>query len=197
MKKTKTSNNKEVFEFTELIQKEKEDALLRFHKEDFRARLNRRIKEESIAPSPSVFWFRKPVIAAGTVLILVILGWIATQIFAPNPYERDARAIEKALAQVFDVHELLVAQRVPQVEPQPGPDNLHEFEWSLKRVVYSAQRENIADSDVPGILSQVLQNTTLLQESEEKGPEGLNPETENGFLFRENNSHQMLYKIKD
>lgn len=197
MKKTKNSNTKEVFEFTELIQKEKEEALLRFPKEDFRARLNRRIQEESIAPSPSVFWFRKPVIVAGTVLILVFLGWISTQLFAPSPYEKEARAIEKNLAQVFDVHELLVAQRIPQVEPQPGPDNLHEFEWSLKRVVYSAQRENIADSDVPGILSQVLQNVTLVKESEEKGPEGLNPETENGLLFKEDNLHQMLYKIQD
>lgn len=197
MKKTKTSNNKEVFEFTELIQKEKEDALLRFQKEDFLARLNRRIKEESKVPSPSMFWFRKPVIAAGTVLILVAMGWIATQLFTPTPYERDARAIEKNLAQVFDVHELLVAQRVPQVEPQPGPDNLYEFEWSLKRVVYSAQRENIADSDVPGILSQVLQNAILVKESEEKGPGGLNPETENGFLFKEDNAQQMLYKIQD
>ena len=197
MKKNKAANNKEVFEFTELIQKEKEHALMSFQKQDFRARLNRRIKEESKAPAPSVFWFRKPVIATGMVLILVILGWIATQILAPNPYERDARAIKKALAQVFDVQELLVAQYVPQVEPQPGPDNLHEFEWSLKRVVYSAQRENIADSDVPGILSQVLQNATLVKESEEKGPEELNPETKNGLLFKEDNSHQMLYKIQD
>lgn len=197
MKKIKASNNKEVFEFTELIQKEKEDALLRFHKEDFRARLNRRIKEESIAPSLSVFWFRKPVIAAGTVLILVILGWIAVQVFAPSPSERDARAIEKTLAQAFNAQEIMLAQHVPPVEPQPGPDNLHEFEWSLKRVVYSAQRENIPDNDVPGILSQVLQNATLVKESEEKRPEGLNPETENRLLFRENNSHQMLYKIQD
>lgn len=193
MKKHKTSNSKDEFEFTELIQKEKEEALLHFHKQDFRARLNRRIKEESTAPSPAVFWFRKPVIAAGTVFVLAILGWIAVQVLAPSPYERDARVIEKTLVKAFSVHEILLVQHVPPVEPQPGPNNLHEFKWSLKRVVYSAQRENIPDSDVPGILSQVLQNTTLLQESTEEGPDGFNPKSE----FKETNSQHRLYKIHD
>lgn len=193
MKKAKTSNSKKVFEYTELIQKEKEEALLHFHKQDFRARLNRRIKEDSTAPSPSVFWFRKPVVAAISVLVLAILGWIAVQVLAPSPYEREARAIEKTLAQAFDTQEILLAQHIPPVEPQPGPENLHEFKLSLKRVVYSAQRENIPDSDVPEILSQVLQNAALLKESEEEGPDGLNPEND----FKENNSQHRLYKIQD
>ncbi len=193
MKKHKTSNSKKVFEFTELIQKEKEEALLHFHKQDFRSRLNRRIKEESTAPSPHVFWFKRPVVAAISVLVLAILGWIAVQLLAPSPYEREAKAIEKTLAQAFDAHEILIVQRVPPVEPQPGQDNLHEFEWSLKRVVYLAQRENIPDRDVPGILSKVLQNSTLLQESPEEGPDGLNPETN----LKEDNSQHRLYKIQD
>jgi hypothetical protein len=199
MKKTHASNNKEIFEFTDLIQKEKEEALQRFQKEEFGNRLKQRIKEEeSKTPSPSVFWFRKPVIAVGVVLLLIVLGWaISTQLFAPTPYERDARAVEKALAQAFETHELLVAQSVPPIEPQPGSDNLHEFEWSLKRVVYSIHREDIPDSDIPHIFSQVLLKAELFRETEDRGSEELKHESENGFFPKENNSHQTFYQIQD
>jgi len=199
MKKTHPSNNKEIFEFTDLIQKEKEEALQRFRKQEFGSRLKQRIKEkESTRPSPSVFWFRKPVIAAGIVLLLIVLGWVvSTQVFAPTPYERDARFIKKALAQSFETHELIIAQSVPQIEPQPGSDNLHEFEWSLKRVIYSAQRENIPDSDIPQIFSQVLLKAAQFRETEDKGPEELKDKNENGHLFEEKNPQQTFFQIQD
>jgi hypothetical protein len=199
MKKTHASNNKEVFEFTDLIQKEKEEALQRFRKEEFGSRLKQRIKEEeSKMPSPSVFWFRKPVIAAGIVLLLIVLGWVvSTQVFAPTPYQRDARAIEKTLVQAFETHELMIAQSVPQIEPQPGPDNLQEFGWSLKRVIYSAQRENVPDSDIPQIFSQVLLQAALFRETEDNESEELKDEIEFGRLFEEKNPQQIFYQIQD
>lgn len=198
MKKTHASNNKENFEFTGLIQKEKEEALQRFRKQDFSSRLKQRIKEEeSITPSPSVFWLRKPVIASGIILLLVAMGWIAVQLFTPTPYERDARAVEKALVQAFETHELVIAQSVPQTEPQPSPDNLLEFEWSLKRVVYSAQRENIPDSDIPQIFRQVLLKAELFRETEDQEPEEQKNESEFGHLFEEKNPQQIFFQIQD
>jgi hypothetical protein len=198
MKKTHQSNNKEVFEFTDLIQKEKEEALQKFRKQEFGSRLKQRIKEEeSITPSLSVFWFKKPVFASGLILLLVAMGWIAVQLFTPTPYERDARAVEKALAQAFETHELLIAQSVPQVESQPDSENLHEFEWSLKRVIYSAQRENISDSDVPQIFSQVLLKSTLFSETEDNESEELKLKSENGYSFEEKNPQQIFNRIQD
>jgi hypothetical protein len=198
MKKTHPSNNKEIFEFTDLIQKEKEEALQRFRKQDFGSRLKQRIKEEDvITPSPSVFWLRKPVIASGIALILVAAGWIALHLFTPTPYERDARAIEKILAQAFETHELVIAQSAPPIEPQPGSDNLHEFEWSLKRVIYSAQREDIPDSDIPQIFSQVLLNTELFRETEDQEPEEQKNKNEFGHLFEERNPQQIFDQIED
>ena len=198
MKKAKTSNTKEVFEFTDLIRKEKEEALQRFRKEEFGSRLKQRIKEEeSKTLSPTVFWFRKPVIALGIILLLVAIGWIAIQILTPTPYERDARAVEKALAQAFETHELVIARSIPQVEPQRGPDNLHEFEWSLKRVIYSIQREDIPDSDIPQIFSQVLLKAELFREIEDEGSEELKHESEKGLLLKEINSQQIFYQIQD
>jgi len=198
MKKNHSLNNKEIFEFTDLIQKEKEEALQRFRKLEFGSRLRQRIKEEeSITPSPSVFWFRKPVIASGAILILVAAGWIAVQLFTLTPHERDARAIEKTLAQAFETHELMIAQTVPPIEPQPGSDNLHEFEWSLKRVIYSAQRENIPDSDIPQIFNQVLLKAAQFRETEDKEPEEMNEESEFGDLFEEKNPQQIFCQIED
>ncbi len=198
MKKTHASKNNEIFEFTDLIQKEKEDALQRFRKQEFDTRLRQRIKEEeSITPSPSVFWFRKPVIASGLILLLVAMGWVAVQLFTPTPYERDARAVEKGLAQAFETHELVIAQSVPPVESPPGSDNLYEFEWSLKRVIYSAQRENIPDSDIPQIFSQVLLKAAQFRETEDQGPEELKNESEFGHLFEEKNPQQIFDQIQD
>jgi len=198
MKKTHASNNKEIFEFTDLIRKEKEEALQRFRKEEFGSRLKQRIKEEeSITPSPSVFWFRKPFIVSSLILLLVAMGWITVQVFAPTPHERDARAIEKILTQAFETHELMIAQSVPQTESQPGSDNLHEFEWSLKRVILSAQRENIPDSDIPQIFSQVLLKAAQFRETEDKEPEEMKDESEFGRLFEEKNPQQIFDKIED
>lgn len=197
MKKANSSNNKESFEFTDLIRKEKEEALLGFHKEAFRARLNRRIEEEPKTPSPFVFRFRRPVIAVSAVLVLVIIGWIALRVLTSTPYEREARTIEKTLTQVFESQEFLAARSVPQVEPEQEEADIHEFEWSLKRVVYSAQREDITDNDVPRILSQVIQNAPQLREVEDEKPSGARSRSEDLSLFKESDSHQMRYRIQD
>ena len=197
MKKANSANNKEIFEFTDLIRKEKQEALRNFNKEAFRSRLIRRIEEKSKTPSSFMFRFRQPVLAVSTVLVLVVMGWIALQIFTPTPYERDTRAIEKTLAQALETHELLVAQDVPPVEPQPGSDDLYEFEWSFKWVVYSVQREDIPDSDIPRIFSQAIQNAIQAKETENNEPSGGNPESKNGISLKENNLSQMLYKAQD
>jgi hypothetical protein len=198
MKKTHASKNNEIFDFTNLIQKEKEEALQRFRKQDFGTRLKQRIKEEDvITPSPSVFWLRKPVIASGIALLLAAAGWIAVQLFTLTPYERDARAIEKTLAQAFETHELMIAQAAPPIEPQPGSDNLHEFEWSLKRVILSAQREDIPDSDIPQIFSQVLLKAAQFRETEDQRPEEMKDENEFGHLFEEKNPQQIFDQIED
>jgi len=185
--KNKNKSDRDIPELIDLIQKEKEEALRIFREKDFKSRLNERIEAEPQKPTRDVFWFRKPVIATGLVMLLVVLGWIATQIFTPTLYERDVRAIKKTLAKAFDVQELLIAQSVPHIESQLGLENLYEFEWSLKRVVYSIQIKNIPDSDIPRILGNVLLKATQVSEAEDKAPSGLSPDRENEFLMKENN----------
>ena len=197
MKKANSSNNKQSIEFTGLIRKEKEEALRSFHKDAFRARLRQRIEEESKTQSPFVFRFHRPVIAVSAVLVLVVMGWIAFQVFVPTPEEREARMIEKTLFRAFESQELLTARSVAQVEPKQEESDIHEFEWSLKRVVYSAQKEDITDNDIPRILSQVLQNAPQVREVEDEKPSGARSKNEDLSLFQESDSHPMRYRIQD
>lgn len=195
MKKNNNISNEETFEFDNLIQKEKEDALQSFREQDFRSQLSRKIEEESKTPLPSVFLFRKPVIAVSTVVLLIVLGWAATQIFAPSLSESEAKAIEKIIIQAVNLHGGVVAQDSLQFEPEPAESDIYEFGWSLKRVIYSIYRESIPDKDIPRIFSQVLQNVRTLKTTEEKEPGELKLNRENPSRIKENSFHQLFSKI--
>lgn len=184
------SNEKEIFEFEELIQKEKENALQSFRQEDLRSRLKQRIEEEQRKPFSQVFWQRKPVIVAGSVLLLIVLGWILARIFLPTSYEREARAIRNDLVQAFRLHGFIEEAAIP-IEPQPGSENLYELEWSIKRVIFAVQRESIADEDIPQLLRQALQNTSLIQQEDKKNPGEMKIEKRNESSRRESNFHQL------
>jgi len=186
----KDTNKKEVFKFKELIQKEKEDALQSFRKEDFRSRLKPRLEVEPRKPSFPVFWLRKPVIIAGSVLLLIILGWILARTFLPTSYERESRAIRKDLVQAFRLHGFIEEAGIP-IEPQPGSENLYELEWSIKRVIYAAHRESITDEDIPRLLRQALQNIFPIQEEDKKDPGEMKIEERSESSRSESNLHQL------
>ena len=132
----KDTNEKEVFEFGELIQKEKENALQSFRQDDLRSSLKQRIEEEQKKPFSQVFWLRKPVIVAGSVLLIVVLGWILARTFFPTPYEREARAIRKDLVQAFRLHGFIEEAGIP-IEPQPGSEDLYELFRSVLLIIIS------------------------------------------------------------
>ena len=186
----KDTNEKEVFEFGELIQKEKENALQSFRQEDLRSSLKQRIEEEQKKPFSQVFWLRKPVIVAGSVLLIVVLGWILARTFFPTPYEREARAIRNDLVQAFRLHGFIEEAAIP-IEPQPGSENLYELEWSIKRVIYAAHRESITDEDIPQLLRQALQDISLIQQEDEKSPGEIKIEKRNESQRSERNFHQL------
>ena len=186
----KDTNEKEVFEFGELIQKEKKNALQSFRKEDLRSRLMQRIEKEQRKPFSQVFWLRKPVIVAGSVLLIVVLGWILARTFFPTPYEREARAIRNDLVQAFRLHGFIEEAAIP-IEPQPGSENLYELEWSIKRVIYAAHRESITDEDIPQLLRQALQDISLIQQEDEKSPGEIKIEKRNESQRSERNFHQL------
>jgi hypothetical protein len=186
----KDSNEKETFEFEELIQKEKENALQSFRQEDLRSRIKQKIEEEQKKPFSQVFWLRKPVIVAGSILLLIVLGWILARTFVPAPYEREARAIRKDLVQALRLHGFIEEAGIP-IEPQPGSENLYELEWSIKRVIYAAHRESITDEDIPQLLRLALQDISLIQQEDKNNPEEIKIEKRNDSSRRENHFHQL------
>lgn len=186
----KDTNEKEIFEFGELIQKEKENALQSFRQEDLRSRLKQRMEEEKRKPFSQVFWLRKPVIVAGSILLLIVLGWVLARTFLPTSYEREVRVIRNDLAQAFRLHGFIKEAKVP-IEPQPGSENLYELEWSIKRVIYAAQRESITDEDIPQLLRQALQDIFLIQEEDKKDPGEIKIEKRSESSRSESNLHQL------
>lgn len=186
----KDPNEKEIFKYKELIQKEKENALQSFRQEDLRSHLMQRLEKEQRKPFSAIFWLRKSVIVAGSILLLIVLGWIITQIFLPTSYEREARAIRNDLVQAFRLHGFIEEAGIP-IEPQPGSENLYELEWSIKRVIYAAQRESISDEDIPQLLRQALQDIFPIQEKDKKGLEEMKIEKRNHSSRSESNFHQL------
>ncbi len=153
--------NKKPEDFTELktlIQREKEDALSGFHPEHFQAKVRQRIEKESSKPSSSLFWQKKPVLAAGVILLLFLVGWAVTRIFAPSPYEKEERALEKTVSQVLNFQQFSVMEEETEVPSRPET----ELEWTIKRVLYAAHRESISDEEISDVFNEVLQKLSSL-----------------------------------
>lgn len=194
MTNKKSMNDKDIPELRDLIQKEKEEALQSFRQKDFKSQMNERIEAEPQKPARDIFWFRKPVITAVSILFLILLGWVATQFLLTPSYESDAQVIEKALTLASSSYGFMKEQSVP-IDPQPALEYLYEIEWYAKRIIYSNRRENIPDEDMPQIFSQVLQNASLMKTEEEKGSEDIKFKKRSQSLKRESNLYQMLSRI--
>jgi hypothetical protein len=194
MTNKKNVSDKDFSEMRDLIQKEKEEALQSFRKQDFGSKLNERIEAEKQKPSHDIFWFRKPVIAVGMVLIVVVIGWVTAQFLLTPSYEMDAEVIEKALTLASNSYGFMKEQSVP-IDPQPALEYLYEIEWYAKSVVYSNRRENIPDEDMPQIFSQVLQNGSLMKTEEEKGSEDIKFKKRTQSLKKESDLYHMLSQI--
>jgi hypothetical protein len=158
-------------EYIDLIQKEKEEALRDYREETFRLRLDQKIAAENQPSRSYASWFRKPVIAGSTVLLILFLGWLSTQFFLPSSLGSEELRIKNTFIQLFSQHGTILNQTPLQVELGAEKSAISEFEWSLKRVIFAIQRENVQDEDIVQNLSKVLQNSAFLIKAE-KGKSG-------------------------
>jgi hypothetical protein len=155
-------------EYTDLIQKEKEEALRDFNEDAFRMRLNRKLSEKSKPSRLHASWFRKPAIAGSAVLLVLFLGWLSTQIFLPSSsgLEETELHIKSTLVRLFTQHGTLLNQDPAPIDTGPGDTAIHEFQWSIKRVIFAIQRENAQNEDIVQNLSRVLHNAAGLINAE-------------------------------
>lgn len=149
-------------EYIDLIQKEKEAALRDYNEDAFRLHLDQKITAETKQSRSYVPWFQKPAIAGSTILLILFFGWLSTQVFLPTSQESDVLLLKNTFVQVFSQHGNILNQSPLPIEIGDEKSAIYEFEWSLKRVIFAIQRENVQDEDIAQNLSQVLQNAAVL-----------------------------------
>jgi hypothetical protein len=155
-----------MFEYRELIQKEKQEALREYNEDAFRLRLNQQIDEETKPSRSYVRWFQKPAFAGSAVLLILVFGWLSTQIFRPSSRESEVMHLKNTFVQLFSQHETILNQDPLPIEEASKITAIQEFEWSLKRVILAIQRENFPDEDMSQSLNKVLQNAAVLLKAE-------------------------------
>jgi len=148
--------------YGDLIKKEKQEALQTFQEESLRSRLRQRLEEDTKKQHLLFSWFRKPAVAGISVLLLFFLGWLSTHFPLPPAHEIDAKTIENTFTRALTHHGNLITQSTQPTEPDPGEPYIYEFEWSVKRMIFSIQRENTKEKDMAKNLNLVLQNAAVL-----------------------------------
>ncbi|UCE39887.1 MAG: hypothetical protein JSV17_10395 [Candidatus Aminicenantes bacterium] len=161
-------------EYIDLIQKEKEAALRDYSEDTFRLQLDRKTTEETKPSRSYVTWLQKPAIAGSTVLLILFFGWLSTQVFLPSSQESDVMLLKNTFVQVFNLHDNILDRSAFPVEMEAEKSAIHEFEWSLKRVIFAIQRENVQDEDIAQNLSRVLQNAAVFFKAEKNKSGELN-----------------------
>ena len=155
-----------MFEFIDLIKKEKQVALLNYDENTFNLELRRKISSESRPLLSKIRWFQRPAIAVSVLLLILFLGWLSTKIFHPVSQESDEVLLKNTFIQLFLQHGTLLDQRQPLVGHSADISADEEFEWMIKRVLFAIQREKAQVNDISESMSQVLQNAAVLIKAE-------------------------------
>jgi hypothetical protein len=152
----------EMSDFKTLIKKEKERALLEYDEDAFRLGLKQKISEETKSVRSYVRWFQKPAIAGCTVLLLLLFGWISTKTFLPVSQESEIMLLKSTFVRLFSQHNTILDHKSLPAKQKSEQSAIHDFEWSLKRVILAIQREKAGDKDNTQNFSLVLQNAAVL-----------------------------------
>ncbi len=161
-------------EYIDLIQKEKQEALRDYSEDAFRLQLDQKIVKDSKPSRSYVQWFQRPAVVGSSILLIVFLVWLSSQvIFPPSPGSEDM-GIKQTLIHLFSQNRTILSQIPASVEKRYEKSAIDEFEWSVKRIIYAVQRENAPDEDIVSSLSQVLLNTAGLIKPEKDKPGELN-----------------------
>jgi hypothetical protein len=149
-------------EYSQLIQKEKEEALQVYREDDLRLQLDRKNAEETKSSRSYVRWFQRPAFAGISVLFIILLAWFSRQfILPPSPVSNEID-IKNTFVQLLSQHKTILDQSPSQRDMDSYESGIHEFQWSIKRVIFAIQRENAQDDDIAQNLSIVLHKSAFL-----------------------------------
>lgn len=180
-----------------LIDKEKKHSLELFRRSNFHSRLQKKISPES--QKKRFFPFRRdnPVPALVIVLLVICVGVIAlVRVFSPSPNEKSVKIFEEVLSQAA-AHQRIFNEEevVSELDSE-----FFNFEWALKRVLFSLHRRNIPDEDVPFLVYEVLCGVDPAREDtwifhQKKDPGSFHLEKELECLRDQDCRHQFYSQI--
>ena len=149
-------------EYIQLIQEEKKEALQAYREDDLRLQLDRKIAEKTKSSRSLVAWFQKPAIAGSSVLLIIVLAWFSRQFILPPSPVANEIDIKNTFVQLLSQHKTILDQIPSQRDMDSYESGIHEFQWSIKRVIFAIQRENAQDDDIAQNLSKVLHKSAFL-----------------------------------
>lgn len=136
-----------------LIDKEKKQSLELFRRSNFHSRLQKKISPESQKKRYFPFWQNYPVPALVILSLVICVGVITlVRVFSPSPNEKSVKIFEAVLSQAAALQRIFNEEKVVS----ESDSEFFNFEWALKRVLFSLHRRNIPDEDVPFLVYKVL-----------------------------------------
>lgn len=186
-----------------LIQKDKKSATENFRRLDFAARLGKHLTAQARPKFYLFFMKNKLVPILGAVLILIGAGMIVNHFISLRASNETFKPAFAAIKDFF--REISWEKRAFQNEERfrigfvRGAEGFYEFVWSVKRVFYSLNREEIADKDVPFLIYEVLQGIALNETTSpsEKEDRDLSKTVTDSVedLLKESYFHRLIYEV--
>ncbi|MFC2157071.1 hypothetical protein ACFLT9_04470 [Acidobacteriota bacterium] len=150
----------------DLIRREKEEALEGFDEQRFRFTLDREIKNLAVQPTRFFVLLKKPVVIFALTFLLAFLTWAAFRVLRPDPADQNYLVFKTVLAQAYDLHKENMDgySSAPEAQVESAES---EFQWALKRVLFSIQIEkDPLDSEVQ-VFQDVLRRSLAFSPTEE------------------------------
>lgn len=148
--------NRKLKALQDLISTEKQAALRDLHKQDFVSRLNVHLKSRSRPSQARLRFIQRPQVWVLSGIMAVTLAVVFKTVWAPSPYNRSIKALENILTSASQRPVSIPAFPDQRSDISPAESAYYQFEWSMKRILYKVQRENVRDEDIPFLFHNIL-----------------------------------------
>jgi hypothetical protein len=153
-----------------LINQEEEEAFRIFHKFDFKSRLESRLHAETHKETFFLHSLKKFSPVLGICFLLIILGIVFfINVLHYSPYKRNLNSIQKLLQQTPSWQRFVKNKREDRIVSTKNSEYV-EFEWSIKRVLFSVYRDSLSEKNLRALITQFFSYSPA-EKIEKQSPE--------------------------
>ena len=152
--------NGNVMEPEDRIRRETEEALAGFDKEKFRRHLEEKILTLPHRLPRGTWIYKRPAVALASFLLLCVLTWGVIRILWPGAGSGDYRIFKTVVAQAFEMHEENLRNPFLSAGVTSESEEV-DFQWALKRVLFSILSEERTREDESKVFRQVMGKAPL------------------------------------